>query len=76
MMDTLKTNEEEAVRMLGNAGVMVSVAFGQCGKFGLSWSVTCMRTATNEEFDRPFIAHSFLQAIAIAVIECRKRGWA
>jgi hypothetical protein len=60
--------------ILGRAGLTVSVACGPCGLNPFQWTVQVMNQHF-DEFDRPFAAIDFPHAVAIAMVECAKRGW-
>lgn len=69
---------DDAIRkwqQLGAAGLTVSIAYGYCGENGLLFSVNVLSRDFIKEFERPFAARSFEQAVEIADIECRERGW-
>jgi hypothetical protein len=60
---------------LGRAGFTVSVCCGPSGPAAaFRWSVTVL-APNGAEFERPFAAESFNQAVAIAATEITKRGW-
>ena len=59
---------------LGRLGFTVSVCCGPSGATPFRWSVHVLSPA-GLEFDRPFAARSFVQAIAIAEEEIARRGW-
>lgn len=62
------------LQTLGQSGIRVSVCYGP-GPNGCYWSVQCQNNDTGAEFDKPYAAKSFRQAVAIAVNESKKRGW-
>ena len=59
----------QTIERYGKQGLIVSVAFGQCGKYGDQYSVTVMDPATGKEFDKPFGASSFADIAMILDIE-------
>jgi hypothetical protein len=59
---------------LGRDGLIVSVCCGPTETVPFGWSVQLM-TRDGEEFERPFAATSFSQAVLIAEIEAVARGW-
>jgi hypothetical protein len=72
----LQEEREAIARMekIGRLGLTVSVCCGPSGAAPFGWSVQVL-SRTGQEFDRPFAAHSFIHAIAIAELECTARGW-
>lgn len=60
---------------LVEAGLVVSLAYGNCGQLGVMWSVDVLNTKTAETFDKPYGANNLRHACEIAVIESRERGW-
>jgi len=73
----MATNNDPATKMeaLGRSGLIVSVCCGSCGAEPFRWTVQVLSPKHMEEFDKPFAANSFDQAIEIAEIECAARGW-
>jgi len=63
----------ERWKVLGSAGITVSIVYGDMKGRGLSFSV--LAAWGHEMFDKPYAADSFDQAIEIAEKEARKRGW-
>ena len=63
----------ERWKALGNAGITVSIVYGEMKGRGLSFSVLAVKG--DEFFKNPYRAESFEQAIEIAETESRKRGW-
>jgi len=67
------------MEVLGEVGIVVSVSYGPMknpvGVYERRWSVQCLNTTNNAQFERPYAAESYRQAVAIAVNECKKRGW-
>lgn len=59
---------------LGQKGLTVSICYGPSGTRGLLYSVQVL-SASGEEFNQPFAAASFEQAIWIAETESENRGW-
>lgn len=72
----LKTNLDPVKRWLalGDAGLMVSICYGRFPSGRLQFSVNVL-SAQGESFSRPYAAESLEQAVDIAEIETRKRGW-
>lgn len=63
------------MEQMGRAGFTVSVACGPCGPLPFAWSVQVL-APDGREFDRPYRAYDFAQAIQIAIDEIHRRGWA
>lgn len=59
----------QTIERYGKQGLIVSVAFGPCGKYGDQYSVTVMDPTTGQEFDKPFGASSFTDIAMILDIE-------
>ena len=59
----------QTIERYGKQGLIVSVAFGPCGKYGDQYSVTVMDPTTGKEFDKPFGASSFADIAMILDIE-------
>ena len=59
----------KTIERYGHQGLIVSVAFGPCGKYGDQYSVAVMDLATGKEFDKPFGASSFGDIAMILDIE-------
>ena len=64
----------DRMEALGCAGFVVSVCCGPSGLAPCRWSVQVL-SPQGLEFERPFTAVSFAQAIAIASVEIERRGW-
>jgi hypothetical protein len=62
------------MEVLGRLGLTISVSCGPCDAAPFGWSVVVI-SRDGQMFDRPFAAHSFAHAIAIAKRESWKRGW-
>ena len=60
---------------LGRAGITVSVCYGALGVKGCWYSVDALHAESGASFDRPYMAASFAQAIAIVEKESLARGW-
>jgi len=71
----MTSEQQKQLDRLVAAGLVVSFAYGQCGKRGVSWSVDVLNLNTAEGFDSPYAADTFSQAIEIAVVESAVRGW-
>ncbi len=59
---------------IGKKGITVSVVCGYCGGKQLMYSVNVL-TLDGLSFDKPFSATTFEQALDIAEIEIKERGW-
>ena len=61
-------------KLVKEKGLIVSFVYGECGCNGILWTVTVLNQY-GEEFEKPFAAYKFQQAVEIAEIESSKRGW-
>jgi hypothetical protein len=64
----------DQMEALGRQGFTIAVCCGPCGSDLFQWSVQVL-SPHNEEFERPYLAHSFAHAITIAEVEITRRGW-
>lgn len=70
----VQANPVDRMEALGRAGLTVYIRCGPRGDVLFSWNVVVL-SINGEEFDHPFAADSFEQAIQIAEAESIKRGW-
>ncbi len=59
---------------IGKKGITVSIVCGYCGGKQLMYSIDVL-TLDGRSFDKPFSATTFEQALDIAEIEIKERGW-
>lgn len=65
---------QQKLNLLANNGISTSIVYGPCGAKGALFSVDVL-TAEYKSFERPFAATTLQQAVDIALLECKKRGW-
>lgn len=62
-------------KLLGDAGLVVSVAYGPCGGSQAMFTVDVLVPAKRETFRTPLAALDFPQAVQIAYDEALRRRW-